>query len=52
MKIKGAVTVKAPQEQVWRIFMDPTQFCSDARSFAAFRGTGRGLVILSAAKDR
>ena len=27
MKIKGAVTVKAPQEEVWRIFMDPTQFC-------------------------
>lgn len=27
MKIKGAVTVKAPQEEVWRIFMDTTQFC-------------------------
>lgn len=27
MKIKGAVTVKASQEEVWRIFMDTTQFC-------------------------
>jgi carbon monoxide dehydrogenase subunit G len=27
MKMKGAVTVNASQEEVWRIFMDPTQFC-------------------------
>jgi len=27
MKIKGAVTVNASQEQVWRVFMDPTKFC-------------------------
>ncbi len=27
MKLKGAVTVNAPQEEVWRVFMDPTQFC-------------------------
>lgn len=27
MKLKGAVTVNASQEEVWRIFMDPTQFC-------------------------
>ena len=27
MKIKGAVTVNASQEEVWRIFMDSTQFC-------------------------
>jgi len=27
MKLKGTVTVNASQEEVWRIFMDPTQFC-------------------------
>jgi uncharacterized protein len=27
MKLKGAVTVNASQEEVWRVFMDPTQFC-------------------------
>src|SRR5215467_15454138 len=27
MKIIGAVSVNASQEVVWRIFMDPTQFC-------------------------
>jgi uncharacterized protein len=27
MKLKGAVTVNATQEEVWRIFMDPTKFC-------------------------
>jgi carbon monoxide dehydrogenase subunit G len=27
MKLKGVVTVNASQEEVWRIFMDPTQFC-------------------------
>lgn len=27
MKLNGTVTVSAPQEEVWRIFMDPTQFC-------------------------
>src|SRR5438552_3771869 len=27
MKLKGAVTVNASQEEVWRIFMDPAQFC-------------------------
>ena len=27
MKVKGTVTVNASQEEVWRIFMDPTQFC-------------------------
>jgi uncharacterized protein len=27
MKLKGAVTVNAPQEEVWRVFMDPTKFC-------------------------
>ena len=27
MKLKGAVTVNASQEEVWRIFLDPTQFC-------------------------
>ena len=27
MRLKGAVTVNASQEEVWRIFMDPTQFC-------------------------
>ncbi len=27
MKLKGAVTVNASQEEVWHIFMDPTQFC-------------------------
>src|SRR5436189_2409229 len=27
MKLKCAVTVTASQEEVWRIFMDPTQFC-------------------------
>ena len=27
MKLKGAVTVNAPQEEVWRVFVDPTQFC-------------------------
>ncbi len=26
MKLKGAVTVNASQEEVWRMFMDPTQF--------------------------
>jgi carbon monoxide dehydrogenase subunit G len=27
MKLKGAVTVNAPQERVWRTFVDPKQFC-------------------------
>ena len=27
MKLKGTVTVNASQEEVWRIFMDPSQFC-------------------------
>lgn len=27
MKLKGAVTVNASQEQVWRAFVDPKQFC-------------------------
>ena len=27
MRLKGAVTVNASQEEVWRILMDPTQFC-------------------------
>src|SRR5260370_7456980 len=27
MKLKGAVTVNAPQEEVWRIFVDPVQLC-------------------------
>jgi carbon monoxide dehydrogenase subunit G len=27
MKLNGVVTVNASQEEVWRIFMDPTQFC-------------------------
>ena len=27
MKLKGAVTVNASQEEVWRVFADPTQFC-------------------------
>ena len=27
MKLKGAVTVDAPQEEVWRIFVDPVQLC-------------------------
>jgi carbon monoxide dehydrogenase subunit G len=27
MKLRGAVTVNAPQEQVWRTFVDPKQFC-------------------------
>ena len=27
MKLNGTVTVSASQEEVWRIFMDPTQFC-------------------------
>src|SRR6266487_1361168 len=27
MKLKGAVTVNASQEEVWRILMDPAQFC-------------------------
>jgi carbon monoxide dehydrogenase subunit G len=27
MKLKGTVTVNASQEEVWRIFMDPTQLC-------------------------
>jgi carbon monoxide dehydrogenase subunit G len=27
MKLKGAVTVNAPQEEVWRVFMDSTQLC-------------------------
>src|SRR6516162_4690539 len=27
MKLNGTVTVNASQEEVWRIFMDPTQFC-------------------------
>src|SRR6266480_5939218 len=26
MKLKGAVTVNASQEEAWRMFMDPTQF--------------------------
>src|SRR5260370_30521006 len=26
MKLKGAVIVNASQEEVWRMFMDPTQF--------------------------
>ena len=26
MKLKGAVTVNASQEEVWRMFVDPTQF--------------------------
>ena len=26
MRLKGAVTVNASQEEVWRIFMDPAQF--------------------------
>ena len=27
MKLKGTISVNASQEEVWRIFMDPTQFC-------------------------
>jgi carbon monoxide dehydrogenase subunit G len=27
MKLNGSVTVSASQEEVWRIFMDPAQFC-------------------------
>jgi carbon monoxide dehydrogenase subunit G len=27
MKLKGDVTVNASQEEVWRIFVDPAQFC-------------------------
>ena len=27
MRLKGAVTVNASQEEVWHIFIDPTQFC-------------------------
>jgi uncharacterized protein len=27
MKLKGEVTVNAIQEEVWQLFMDPTQFC-------------------------
>ena len=27
MKLSGTVTVAAPQEQVWRIFLDPVQLC-------------------------
>jgi uncharacterized protein len=27
MKLKGSITVNAPQEEVWRIFADPTHFC-------------------------
>ncbi len=27
MRLKGTITVNASQEEVWRIFMDPTQFC-------------------------
>jgi uncharacterized protein len=27
MKLRGAVTVNAPQERVWRTFVDPKQFC-------------------------
>ena len=27
MKLNGTVTVNAPQEEVWRLFMDPTQLC-------------------------
>ena len=27
MKLKGAVTVNAPQEQVWQVFVDPRKFC-------------------------
>jgi carbon monoxide dehydrogenase subunit G len=27
MKLNGAVTVNAPQEEVWQLFMDPAQLC-------------------------
>lgn len=27
MKLNGTVTVNAPQEEVWHLFMDPTQLC-------------------------
>jgi uncharacterized protein len=27
MKLNGAVTVNAPQEEVWHLFLDPTQLC-------------------------
>jgi uncharacterized protein len=27
MKLNGAVTVTATQEQVWQVFLDPSQFC-------------------------
>ena len=27
MKLTGAVTVSAPQEQVWQLFLDPVQLC-------------------------
>jgi uncharacterized protein len=27
MKLNGAVTVNAPQEEVWQLFMDPVQLC-------------------------
>lgn len=27
MKVNGSVVVGAPREQVWRIFLDPTQLC-------------------------
>ncbi len=27
MKLKDAITVNAPQEQVWKFFVDPRQFC-------------------------
>jgi carbon monoxide dehydrogenase subunit G len=27
MKLNGTITVNASQEEVWGIFMDPTQFC-------------------------
>lgn len=27
MKLTGAVTVNAPQEEVWQLFLDPVQLC-------------------------
>ena len=27
MKLQGAVTVNAPQEKVWQVFLDPVQLC-------------------------
>jgi uncharacterized protein len=27
MKLSGSVTVDAPQDQVWRVFLDPVQLC-------------------------